>query len=695
MAKFEKIVDNLEYLYQIWTNLADKKARRKINYILPFINSASFLSGLIDVADFADESRVLISARLKKILDNFTQNYADFYQVNLLDVGWTDFSAAEFKQIEAVQKKEIEVDDDLRQKIARRVMKFEHAHSKIALNYALIIKSIAQAATREEKAREALRGALRDQAREVFTQIEEKNCDINKIIEEFHNVLNIEANGDLVPFDNVEDEALLCQISNFRRNISSCLNFLCCVSSTDLPKALHLKENGRIVEKSLFALQKKMREAAVDVALCARKISKANAGIDVRIGFESEFLLRQIDGEAWNLKGEATLNEAVKKSLSDINDRRLVQKQYGAILTIPATRDVGLFLKQIKLQDLPVARRREIRKIWKHLETVLGLKYEGLAELKEKILYFTDAEIYFYKLLLLTKNKLPIDVKPFYHAARTDFENLQEIIPLIMKNLWHANLLDGFRVYEIDIGHFALKDALPQLERVKKKMQQVAQSCGLVLENPNVQINLSFVLAGRNIFMPEIVDKIVYLNRLGVEIVHKVEESVAKAGETPGVLRGQVEIAACFDKKKSIGNELADTPYLEVNSDLSAYAVHRILTGKGESVRVSVFSKKQGVAVVEIRLLGNNPHFATLPEDEIFTPGLEFIPQVLLPLLAQKIAEFIANENEDELKKMLEEKIELLPDGAIRDAQGVAKVASGEAKPEETALKVPVLRAPE
>jgi hypothetical protein len=194
--------------------------------------------------------------------------------------------------------------------------------------------------------------------------------------------------------------------------------------------------------------------------------------------------------------------------------------------------------------------------------------------------------------------------------------------------------------------------------------------------------------------MPEIIEnsegKKVYLNKLGIEVIRLLQEAIAKAGEVPGVLRGQVEIAAGFDKKKSIGKDLENTPYMEVNSDLSAYALHRILTGKGDSVRLSVFSKAEGVAVVEIRLIGNNPHFATLPVDEEFAPGLEYIPQILLPLMASKIAEFTSSKSDAELLVMLEEKIELLPDGAIRDSAGVSKAIAGESSQAETAQKVVV-----
>ena len=73
---FEKLISNLEAVYEVWQKLEDEKKKQKFNLTLPFIQLASFLDGMM-VATGEERNR-----NLQNILDDFALNYQKIFGVD-------------------------------------------------------------------------------------------------------------------------------------------------------------------------------------------------------------------------------------------------------------------------------------------------------------------------------------------------------------------------------------------------------------------------------------------------------------------------------------------------------------------------------------------------------------------------------------------------------------------------------------
>lgn len=91
---------------------------------------------------------------------------------------------------------------------------------------------------------------------------------------------------------------------------------------------------------------------------------------------------------------------------------------------------------------------------------------------------------------------------------------------------------------------------------------------------------------------------------------------------------------------------------------------------KDVEIRVSAINDKVGVA--EIRLVGNNPHFAKFDSSEItFQPGIDYIPEHLIPAINERIGNYVSGFAVEELRSLHDAKIPVAYNGRIAGLEPV------------------------
>lgn len=645
--KIQLVINNLEQIYQTWQGLDKKVKKQKINQILPFINLTSYLNGLSEIAGLSENSQ------LKNILDGFADNYQAIFDTDVTTMQSSDFSQEIRGKIEKIQSGELQVDNETRKFIADNWLKYEHAHSRVMFNYGKMLKKINESSPAEK--------SLQSQAAHFLNR--QDQFDILAEIFAINEQFNIEQNAEAFLKDDLENHALLNQSTNYKNHLAL-VHLLTQDGEIENIKASLTQTPKKRITRNIETQKVATADSEKKLAEFGANLKERPEKLQLQVGIESEFLLRPFLSEA------ETENDKIKVALADLNARRKMEEKYGKISSIPKITDVTPFLTDQKL-DEKSPRKLDIRIIQHNIANYLKTTHspEEIAQLQKEVGRFTEAEAYFYKLLFLGEYKLPISIDGVYDSDKSKRENLENILPLIKKGKFHETLLDMIRAHEISIGPFDIAETLPKMEQSLSIMRLTANQTGLSLDDPNVQLNLSFWMNGKNVFMPEISgsgnETKMEISELGKEIMRLIGETVAESGEIPGVLRSQQFIEVNFDRKKMLP-ELVGTRFLEVDENQTAFTNHKKLAAKTATIRASIANKDKGVAVVETRLVGNNPHFATFSaEEELLQSGLDFIPHTLLPKIAKRIETFIDSKDKDELETLLNSKVAIGYDGKI------------------------------
>ena len=664
-------INNLNSVFETWQGFDQKIKLQKINQILPLIHLTSYLNGLLEIADninFATQKQQLVSN-----LESFAKDYKAIFGVVVDEAQISDFPKEVMENLLSIQLEELEMNSEIRKQISDRYLKYEHAHSRIMFNYGKILKEIGKSLNEQDSVAEG--GGLKHNIEQFFNQ---NQSSLSEHLFKINDQFNIEKNAELFAKDDLENHALLNQSTTYTSHLELIDILVENEGLKQIQEFLKQTPSIRIAKNTVgqkLINDKSQEELSIFSLWLKDKSNAIKLGLNLQIGIESEFLLRTL--KTWpkfDLFEPENENDKIKIALADLNARRKMQIKYHNQSSIPEISDVRKFLETEKPIGPESAKILDIFLIKKDLAESLkksfGQYKEGeINQVLVEVDRFTKAEIYFYKLLFLEENKLPISIDGVFDPDKTKVENIANIIPLIKKGRFHESLLDMIRAHEVSVGPFDIEQTLPELEKSLSKMNLVANKTGLSFDDANTQINLSFWVDGKNVFMPEISgegkDKKLYISGLGRGLIKSISTALAEAGAFDGVLRNQQFIEARFDRKKLLP-ELIDTPYLNINPDKTAFTNHKELAAKTSTLRVSIANKEDEVAVVEIRLIGNNPHFATFGgHEELFKPSINFISQILLPRIADKIKDFIAPKSSEQLKDLLDQKVAISYDGKI------------------------------
>jgi hypothetical protein len=654
MTHFNLLQNRLSAIHTQWNSFNDETKKQKINFILPFIQLASYLNSLEPASNDA-------------LLHDFAATYQRLYDQDISQMNASDLSPDLFAQITS-QKLSAAGKADL----LKYQDKYIHAHNRVMFNYGRFLnqsREFLAADQQQEIARKTsfLKEESADEAKEGSAQAAQSIEQFVQLLSAINHDFGIEKHSAGILKDDLENHALLNQMTNYALNISQTANTL-------LDEKL-FAQTQEIMISSTHKLQVKRTSATSD--LSGFTAALAQYGIEMTVGLENEFLLNPLD-EKSTTQNPTQRNIATKKVLADINARRKMQIKYGFESTLPEISDVSPFLENgadfnegIGLSDF--------KKITDDLERRLSKKLSPA--LKERVASFTEAESFFYKLFFLenfaAENKIEMD--GIFDPTKSTEENFVKTLPLIENGRFHENLLDMIQAHEIAVGPFDVAEIITKKDLAFAKMKLLANQSGVSLDDANVQINSAFTIEidgeKKNILLPKISSEsgetTIEFNELGRQFLQLLEEAVAELGAVPGALR-QSAVNASFDRNKFVAPQLKGTAFRAVNEELPAFLNHKFLAAKNSPLRLSLINSD--LAVVELRLVGNNPHFAKFRDAQnTFHSGAEFITEEFLPRVAQKLENFLANKSKAELEELYNAKITIGFDGKIA---GLAETAA-------------------
>lgn len=635
----------LEDKYNAWHKADEQERSRQLNYILPVIQTISLMNFMLQFSE--QPSHVKFGVKFNKILTEFEISFLKLSQTTekTLQTQSSDFSKLTFAKLQnltILNEKELH---SLRSNIRAKELKYENAHLKIAFNYGRFFE-IALANLEQSNAI-SLAAKIKDAFQED---------DISALLA-LAATFPLEANAQHLPLDDLENHALLNQISNFTRNPSLLLN------DSEILKLEKTEEIAKTTHKALSADESRS-ELTLSEQLAASKTPTLDSHIlETTIGLETEFLLKDISGAKISSAAYAKRAENIilKKTLADVNARRNMQSKYGKEPSLPQLSSLTELL-----YPLTTAEVAEIITTKEELAEIISfIKEKGITpddRLREAIANMTNEEIYFFHLLFREAESFQFIFDGINDGETLDLD-LNRACDLITQNMWHEKTLDMIRASELSIGPFKASE-YKEIVRHVKQMEDVAAKCSLALVKPNVQINFSATKQGSNILLPEVtkaqITKI-KIPAIGREFIKLLQDSlVLTAQQNPHLLRCDY-VDAALDRKKGLQTELEGTEYFRVAEDEAAFLSHKRLAAKNVTLRLSKFSPD--TAVIEVRLVGNNPHFAQY-NDAVLLNEKTGLTDVLVSLLPN----FYPQLNQATLTN-IGQSCEIKPDGSIEDVE--------------------------
>ncbi len=300
-----------------------------------------------------------------------------------------------------------------------------------------------------------------------------------------------------------------------------------------------------------------------------------------------------------------------------------------------------------------------------------------ILNIKKRIASLSRNEALYYDLMFVEKanTKFNVEIDGIYYPGKSELENFQKIRELISKELFHEKTFDMIRATEFAIGPNELVDLLEKRKSYLENLRLAANKHGLSFNDPNTQVNLSATIRDSatgedvNIFMPKITPgnpPQVYVSALGVEYIKMMQQVVAGLANEQGILRSQDKIETALDCKKTIRDDLVG--FRKMPEGLSGFAEHRTEAAKDVTLRWSVIKKDpEGVSVVEVRLVVQNPHFAYDDEQKnTFRHGGDFASEEITKKLMKHFKEeFLDKHTADEIQQLSKTQVEVGRDGRI------------------------------
>ena len=656
--------------------MPDTEKRHKINLILPVIQFSSYLKSLNQIIN----NEAIVSSQ-KTILDDFSQYYSKHFKQDVSLMNSSDISKKLLRRIGGIQEgSEEKLTPGETNELLSYRNKYIHAHNRVMFNYGSFLEQIFN---RENT-------LSQDKKQEIYNLInsiseQDSSDNLVKKLNQINMSFELEKHSSMIEKDDLENHALLNQMSNWNQNIIEISKII--LNEESLLKAKN--DIGNVYLADQASINREIGEENLQ-SLEENINSLKNQRIEGKLGIESEFLIKSKEPIASLDTGTLNsqqINSSLKEILADINARRNMQKKYNAKLTLPEISDTTLlFAENNSLTENnadQISIKRHLGEFFADTQEneLLAVQDQSINQVDN----FTQAETVFYKLFFLQENPAQIEIDGIYDPNKTPKQNLQIIAPLIAQGRFHEKLLDMIEACEVSFGPYELSLAITEKNAVIENIREVAKRTGSSLSNPNIQLNLSFTVKDkdgndRNIFMPKITGQgehaLMKFNGLGREFLRIIQESVANSSEVSGLLRNQTEIGSAFDRKKVIGvkdlGPLYGSPYLQEDNSKPAFLNHKSLAAKNDTLRLSVIKanseeeKTDGIAVCEIRLIGNNPHLARFNNSyRVDSNGLDFITETLLPKITKDLSNFTATKTDEELTALLEQEVNMSYDGRI------------------------------
>ena len=441
------------------------------------------------------------------------------------------------------------------------------------------------------------------------------------------------------------------------------------------------------------------------------KKRKREESLQLTLGFEIEGVLSTKGGFEAEKERLENLSEfqIIKRALADNDARKKMRETYGFPSSkIGHSPNPMLLYEEDELNNFKTQHHGQygdkISTIKEYLEKEKKNHSQESAKFDKAIKnieLLSQEEIFFLDLFYMRKDKTKenrIAIDDLFDW-RDNKDNHQEKFFGVLQEIgekggFYQKTLDMIRVTEFAIGEFPLEDANEKFSESLKYFRDVAKEHGLRLKDRGVQTNFGAKYKGETLKIStensgEELE--VSTNQLTVIVSKALQKAVTRLlEEDPSLQReGQdiVGVGVGVDRKKGLIKETTRTDFIETfgskhSKDSSAFPLHRMNTGKSGMMRIASISgddnafkiieisdgkeRRERVAVLEVRLIGNNPH-APSPDGfpRLIFNGAEVIVEKLIKYVEEEFSK-LSLEKENIAEKVLIEK-----DGKIAEIPAI------------------------
>ena len=715
MTILQNRISQLTTILQAWNELGEDSQKKSINFISEFILSASLFQKFS-----GDEN-------LETQLTSFQENYKNIFGSDLTKLGTLDLSPEnveilneikkiDLQKIELTEKierisslfaeKSLKIQDFRKSLVAESLDKYSHAHFKVMRNYGDFIDHLDANLNSEQKQEfDKLKTTL-------STTEDEKEFFRNLVL--LNNCADIPANFDKLRakfgIDGLEEHTLINQGTLYRAYLDRGESINKIFGVDDPANALESAKRYFVDNGNLKSIKVNTKEILKDFRSKEEsKKRKREESLQLTLGFEIEGVLSTKGGFEAEKERLENLSEfqIIKRALADNDARKKMRETYGFPSSkIGHTPNPILLYSEDELDEFKTKHHGQygdkISTIKEYLEEEKKNHSQESAKFDKaikNIALLSQEEIFFLDLFYMRKDKTKenrIAIDDLFDWRDEDEKRQEKFLGILQeiseKGGFYQKTLDMIRVTEFAIGEFPLEDANEKFFKSLKYFRDVAKEHDLRLKDRGVQINFGAEYEGETLEIStensgEELE--VSTNQLTVIVSKALQKAITRLlEEDPSLQReGQdiVGVGVGVDRKKGLIEETAGTDFIETfgskhSKDSSAFPLHRMNTGKSGMMRIASISgddkafkiidisdgkeRRERVAVLEVRLIGNNPH-APSPDGfpRLIFNGAEVIVEKLIKYVEEEFSNLSLEKEKIDEKVLIEKngEIKLVP----------------------------------
>ena len=661
--------EQLAQILSAWNSLDDETKKRSINLVMYVVEGASLVNEIAGTK---------YGAELNEQLAAFREGYEKILGADISKLGGSDFSQptmALLNLIDAIDKTDKPLEEKRAEvahmlaakgfrdlKSFREVLikesdhKYQHANARISWNYGKLVDSVVR--TKSPLAARFAKFAELENEEQFFKALLELN-------KEAQLANNFDAIKHAFGLDGLEEHTCVNQGTLYRLGLDR-FDVIDKMMQHKGGPAAYLAEQSQL--KSIKVDTKTMRKEVGVESQHAEAMEQYKSAVaeklKVTLGFEMEFLLLPVGGpEAErNRDAKRTEFEKVVRGVADLDSRIKMRMKYGFPHKELAhtTNALLLFSKEelAETKEVTSANQPEKRAQIKHFlaQNIPAAEHELYDQAIANIDLLSPEEIYFMDLMFLqnaaaVEHRLTLD--NVFEWDKDLATNLKNIVPMIaQRGGFYLNTLDMIRANEVAIGPFNFENASAQKDAAVQFMRGVAQKHNMRLKDRDIQLNVGVASEHGNLKIIAADDeahpdaKKPMVDEYTKSVLQAIQRAVATTlAENPWVSRfGQEAVSVGVDRKKGCNDVFINTPYFtsydpqKHKENGSAFPVHRDNTGKAGMVRLARIN--EDLAVVEIRLIGNNTHVPDHDEAvKIVFNGMDLLGEMLMVNLEHELQE--------------------------------------------------------
>ena len=648
-----------------WNQLDAKTKQDSINLVMPLTEGASLFSKISPHQSLEEELR------------NFRHNYEEIYGKDIDTLSASDFSPSSMELLEKIYKLEqisnisvnekrqlinaelkennIELTDFRKQLLDELDHKYQHAHARISFQYGKLADAILNA-----------RGGALSEKFDQLKEIENEQEFFSTLVDLIKEI-DIPGNFDLLKesfgIDGIEEHTAINQGTLYRANLDN---------SELIHEIENFSQNPDLKTKAqeFFTAKAQLKSIKIDTTTLGNDLGVTNpetlrswqqdyrdnvsSNAKLTAGLEIEFLLLPFGGPQGESERYKSDFEKLIKGTADLDSRKKMRENYGFPHDqIAHTPNVTLLFSQEELGGI-AAENREVnpaqRQSIKDFLSDASGDQNKIDHAIKNIDLLSPEEVFFFDLLFLHHEEAvchKIVIDGIFDFEKTLEENLNNILDNIANRAsFYPQTLDMIRAHEISVGPFEFSEIIEEKNRALRFLKDVSASHGLRAKDRDVQINIGAAKqTGESLLKINAdVEKNVSVDQSTKEILNAIQKGLLQAVEDHSWIArgGQKTVGIAVDRKKGFNGFLKDTPYYKSYEeeshlpDSSAFPVHRDNTGKSQMGRLARIN--QDLAVVELRLIGNNTHVPNHDESvRLVFNGIEILPEIILPYLIKEI----------------------------------------------------------